>query len=53
MNNKKVYVFHREDMFYPIELDDDIDAINNANFNEGTTKVEDIEGNIIWRKNEN
>lgn len=52
MNHKKVYIFHRGDMFYPIELVDDIDAINNANCNEGSIKVEDVDGNgnVIWSK---
>lgn len=48
-NNKQIYIFHREDMFYPIELNDDNDAIKNAEYNEGTTKVENRSGEIIWK----
>lgn len=44
----KVYIFHREDMWYPIELYDDKDAIQQAKNNPGTTKVEDSTGKIIW-----
>lgn len=49
----KVYIFFREDMFYPIELYDDKDAVENAIHNVGTTKVEDIQGNIIWEQETN
>ena len=44
----KIYIFFRGSMWYPIELKDDVDAVNNAKLNEGTTRVEDAEGNIIW-----
>ena len=53
MNEKRndgIYIFYREDMFYPLNLKDDADAIANAECNEGTTKVEDIHGNVIWLK---
>lgn len=44
----KVYIFHRSDMWYPIELRDDADAIANANCNQGTTLVTDADGNEVW-----
>jgi hypothetical protein len=44
----KVYIFFRADMWYPIELKDDADAIANAAYNAGTTKVEDSSGKVIW-----
>ncbi len=44
----KEYIFFREEGFYCIELLNDIDAIENAKCNIGTTKVEDINGNTIW-----
>lgn len=53
MNEKRnddIYIFYRADMFYPLNLKDDEDAIANAECNEGTTKVEDIYGNVIWIK---
>lgn len=45
---KYTYIFFREDMFYPIELKDDKDAIANAEYNAGTIRVEDVFGNVIW-----
>lgn len=50
MNKLKTYIFHRGDMWYPIELKDDADAIRNAKHNEGTTKVTDKNGRIVWQK---
>ena len=44
----KIYIFHRENMFYPLELKDDNDAVENAEYNDGTLRVEDLEGNVIW-----
>lgn len=46
----KIYIFFRKEGFYPIELKNDKDAIANALNNEGTLKVEDLNGNIIWEK---
>lgn len=50
-------IFFRDDMFYPIELMEPADcgksleqqAADNAELNPGTTRVEDVEGNILWR----
>lgn len=42
------YLFVREDMFYIIELMDDIDAVANAECNPGTIRVEDSDGKIVW-----
>lgn len=44
----KVYIFHRDKMWYPIELYDDKDAKKNAEHNAGTTKVTDATGRIVW-----
>ena len=49
-SNRELYIFFREDMFYPIELKDDKDAIKSALYNRGTLKVENINGKIIWEK---
>lgn len=46
----KVYIFFREGGFYAIELQNDADAVANAKCNEGTLRVEDTKGNIIWIK---
>ena len=50
----KTYIFHREDGFYPIELEDDNDAIANAEFNHGTVKVTtmgpDKKEEVVWEK---
>jgi len=44
----KWYTFFRENMFYMIELGSDEQAIDNVHCNPGTTKVEDVNGNIVW-----
>lgn len=53
----KVYIFKRthngEPFFYPIELKDDKDAIENARCNPGTTSVEDFSGRVVWIAPEN
>lgn len=43
------YIFHRGDMWYPIAMYDDKDAIENALHNVGTTKVTDMSGRIVWQ----
>ena len=47
--SSRIYIFFRGDMFYHLELKDDEDAIANANCNEGTTKVEDVNGRLVWQ----
>lgn len=44
------YIFHRGKTFYIIELKNDQDAIENAWFNKGTTKVTDLNGKVIWKE---
>lgn len=47
----RCYIFVREQGWYPLELKDSAEAIANAECNEGTLLVEDVEtGEIIWRK---
>jgi hypothetical protein len=46
------YIFHRGDMWYPIELENDEIAVKNAECNPGTTKVTDINGKEIWSQKE-
>lgn len=52
MKNKKrkteTYIFHREGMWYPVELYDDKDAVANALHNKGTLKVTNLIGRTIW-----
>ena len=42
------YIFFREEGFYTIELRDDIDAIASVLQNDGTIKVESVNGRPIW-----
>ncbi len=44
----KIYLFIREETFYPIELQDDEEAKRNAEINPGTLRVETWSGEIIW-----
>ncbi len=44
----KVYIFYREEYFYPVELKDDADARANAEANPGTLKVLDHCGRQVW-----
>lgn len=44
----QVFLFFREDMFYPVELENDADAIANAKINYGTIRVEDANGRVVW-----
>jgi len=45
----RLYTFHRAEGWYPLELEDDEDARKNAEFNPGTLRVEDMDGNVVWR----
>lgn len=49
MGEKRIYLFFRGGFFYPLELADDADAIANAECNPGTSRVEDLDGNVVWR----
>ena len=46
----QVYLFFRQDMFYPVELENDADAIANAKINDGTIRVEDVNGRVVWNR---
>lgn len=48
---KTIYIFFREDVFYPIELENDKEAIEGAELNKGTLRVEDLNGRIVWQLN--
>jgi hypothetical protein len=44
-----IYLFFRKEIgFYPIELEDDDDARANAECNPGTTRVEAMDGRLVW-----
>ncbi len=43
-----IYVFHRAEGFYVLELKDDVDAIRNAECNPGTLKVTTKSGDPVW-----
>lgn len=44
----KTYIFHRGNVWYPIDLYDDADAVANALHNKGTTKVTTPSGKVVW-----
>jgi hypothetical protein len=43
-----IYIFHRYAHWYPVALPDDKAARDDAVRNQGTTRVEDAEGRIVW-----
>ena len=47
-----IYIFHRSGndgaFFYPVDLKDDADALENVKCNPGTTKVTTPEGRTVW-----
>lgn len=45
MNN---YIFKRAEGFYPLTLNDDAEAVANAECNPGTLRVEDYRGRQVW-----
>lgn len=53
----ETYVFFRIhpetnlEMFYPVDLKDDDDAVANAEANPGTLRVETVEGREVWNAN--
>lgn len=42
------YIFRRAEGFYPLLLQDDADAVANAECNPGTLRVEDWTGRQVW-----
>jgi hypothetical protein len=44
----QLYIFFREEGWYPVEIPPD-HLLANVELNPGTLKVEDLEGNIVWR----
>lgn len=48
-----VLIFIRAEGFYPIEALPDRDlaqqAVDHAELNPGTLRVEDVDGNVLWR----
>lgn len=45
---KGCYIFFRDTGWYPLDLDGDTDAIQNAIINPGTLRVEDMDGRVVW-----
>lgn len=46
----KSYIFFRKEGWYPINCIDDSDVIEHVKLNPGTTRVEDIDGNVIFQE---
>lgn len=44
-----IYIFFRDVGFYPLFLENDEVAIQNAECNPGTFKVEDLNGRKVWQ----
>ena len=41
-----IYIFHRKEGWYPLELESDEAAIENAQINPGTERVERLDGSM-------
>lgn len=46
------YIFFREGMFYPVDLDGDAEVLPNVECNPGTIRVEDATGRVVWKASE-
>lgn len=45
----KTYLFFRTEGFYPVEYENDEDAIKGAMHNAGTIRVETASGRVVWK----
>ena len=45
----RVYIFHRAEGWYPLTLPINDDLAAHAARNPGTVRIEDIDGNVLWR----
>jgi hypothetical protein len=45
-----IYIFVRDDGFYPVEEVTDEKVIAHAPLNPGTRRIEDSEGRIVWQE---
>jgi hypothetical protein len=45
----RLVVFFRKEGFYPLELPITDDLAKHAECNPGTLRIEDLDGNILWR----
>lgn len=45
----KPVIFIRAEGFYPIMVYEDDDMAHHAELNPGTLRIEDVDGNILWR----
>ena len=54
IRGKRLYIFQREEGWYPVELADDDEARRNAEHNPGTLRVENLDGSrVIWTAPDN
>jgi hypothetical protein len=44
----QIFIFFRKEGWYPIEIPPE-QLIANVEHNPGTLRVEDLDGNIVWR----
>lgn len=45
----ETFLFFRDGFFYPVDIPRD-QVIANVELNPGTLRVEDLAGNIVWRR---
>ncbi len=49
MAKMKTYLFFREGHFYPVEEESDEKVLKHVPLNPGTTRIETIDGRVIYR----
>jgi hypothetical protein len=45
---EKMVIFFRKEGFYPVHLSPECKIEDHVKLNPGTTRVEDINGNVLW-----
>jgi hypothetical protein len=50
MSKMKTYLFFREGHFYPVEEESDEKVLKHVPLNPGTTKIETIDGRVIYER---
>lgn len=47
--SRRTVIFFREGFFYPVMVRPDEDLAKHVELNPGTLRIEDTDGNVLWR----